>query len=686
MFFFGAAPLIGVNRGAIKFGTTIYFPELFRLSTHITNGIRDAMAVSIFSYAGQSNIVGLRSLLEYIPSFGLGASIPFVQNGNVTPLGPLLIKDPEGTAGYREGFVPEGYASLGYGVEVFLSHIFDSPADRVVALKTARGGTSLQVNWNPETRGSSWKQLVGNTEVARREAELLDDDVSVGPLIWWHGETDSSQPEFAASYARNLPRFIADYREMVGDPSARVVIVLTVTGGGGEKRRQVQEAQREVAEKDPDVLLYDPSHLARYSDNLHFARDYSVQAAADIADLMVANGWAATDNRWGSGGSDSVAGDAAGQFLWGLAGDDTLLGGGGDDTLAGDLGADFLDGGAGAGDTAVYDAATTGVNVDLARGTGLGGIAAGDLLIRVENLQGGAYADTLTGDGAANRLEGGGGADRLGGGGGGDTLLGGSEDDTLEGGPGADVLVGGLGDDSLRGGPDADRLLGRSGNDTLEGGPGADNLAGGSGNDTYLVGEGDRIIEGVAASGGVDRVLAAADWTLASGLEDLRLAGPGALSGVGNATANYLAGNGAANSLRGLDGADTLHGGAGNDTLSGGAGADALVGGRGADTFVFFLARHSTPDAPDVVQGFDGPGARAGDRIDLSQIDADATRPGNQAFLFDSTGQGSIYLTEQGDDTLVRGNTDPAAGFEMALLIRDGATRATDYTHDDFIL
>lgn len=645
------------------------------------------MAVSIFSYAGQSNIVGLRSLLDYIPSFGLDRTIPFVQNGTVTDLGPLLVEDPEGTAGYRgEGFVPQGYASFGYGVEVFLSHIFRSPTDAVVALKTARGGTSLPVNWNPDTPGSSWKQLVRNTEVARREAALLDDDVSIGPLIWWHGETDSTQPQYAASYAENLPRFIADYRDMVGDPSARVVIVLTVTGGGGEKRRQVQEAQREVAREDPNVLLYDPSHLARYPDNLHFARDYSVEAAADIADLLVAKGWARTDNRWGTGGSDRITGDGAGQFLWGLAGDDTLLGMGGDDTLAGDLGGDFLDGGAGAGDTAVYDAATTGVNVDLATGTGRGGIAEGDRLIRIENLQGGGYADTLTGDGAANRLEGGGGDDVLSGGSGDDTLLGGSGNDVLEGGPGADVLDGGPRNDSLTGGPGADRLLGRDGDDTLEGGPGADSLAGGSGNDTYLAGAGDRIVEATAASGGLDRVLASVDWTLAPGLENLRLTGSAALSGVGNATANYLAGNGAANLLRGLDGADTLDGGAGNDTLSGGAGADVLSGGPGADTFVFFFARHSTLDAPDVIRGFDGAGARGGDRIDLSGIDADTTHPGNQAFQFGSTAQGSIYLTEMGADTLVRGNLDPAAGFEMAILIRDGATRAMDYAADDFIL
>lgn len=562
------------------------------------------MVANIFSYAGQSNIVGLRSLLDYIPSFGLDRVIPFVQDGRVSELGPVLIRDPEGTRGYRdEGFVPEGQASLGYGVEVFLSRIFDSAAEEVVALKTARGGTSLEVNWNPVTRGSSWKQFDRDMAIARAEAEARGSGVATGPLIWWHGETDSTVPAYAAGYADNLAGFVARYREMVGDPAARVVIVLAVTGGGGEKRRQVQDAQRKLAAEDPDVLLYDPSHLARHPDNLHFARDYSIEAAADIADLLVAAGWARTANHWGTGRADTVTGDAAGQFLWGLAGDDTLLGLGGNDTLAGDLGADLIDGGAGV-DTAVYDAATTGVAVDLAAGRGRGGIAEGDRLIRVENLQGGAYADRLTGDDGANRLEGGGGADTLAGGRGDDALLGGEGDDALGGGPGSDLLVGGTGDDGLTGGPGSDRLLGHAGDDLLAGGPGADTLAGGSG----------------------------------------------------------------------------------DDTLAGGAGADLLTGGPGADVFVFDRPGQSTPAAPDVLRGFDGPGAPLGDRVDLSGIDADLTRPGDQAFAFGSTRVGSLYLSDLGADTLVRGNIDPAAGFEVAILIRDGATRASDYVPEDFIL
>ena len=627
------------------------------------------MSAKIFSYAGQSNIVGRWSPLDFIPSFGLGRAIPLVREGAVSDLGPLLRPDPDGTRGNREeGFVPEGMASFGYSVEILLSRIFDSPEEQVVALKTARGGTSLPIHWNPKTPGSTWREFTLGMEVAQAEARARSDEVSVGPLIWWHGETDSSVPQYAAAYARNLRNFVAEYRDLVGDPQARIVIVLTVTGGGGEKRRQMQDAQRQLAAEDPDILLYDPSHLARYpGDNVHFGRDYGIEAATDIAEMLIEAGWESTANRWGSAGANAVRGDAAGQFLWGLAGDDTLRGEGGDDTLAGDLGEDLIDGGAGT-DTAVYDAATAGIAVDLAAGRGWGGIAEGDRLTRVENLQGGAYADTLTGNDGANRLEGG------------------ADDDLLAGGSGADTLLGGDGSDTLSGRAGTDSLVGGEGDDTLAGGPGADQLKGGAGDDTYRVGTGDRIVEPRGAAGGTDTVESPVDWALTAGLETLILTGTKLVSGKGNAAANLLIGNANANALRGLKGADRLEGGAGNDTLSGGGAADTLIGGAGADVFLFERISQSTPDAPDLLLGFGRVGRAGGDRVDLSGIDADATRPGNQAFAFGATAVGSLHLFDLGADTLVRGNVDPESGFEFAIVIRDGAARASDYGPGDFIL
>ena len=86
----------------------------------------------------------------------------------------------------------------------------------------------------------------------------------------------------------------------------------------------------------------------------------------------------------------------------------TIIGNAGNNILAGLGGADILDGGAGI-DTASYAASNAGVSVSLMTGVGSGGDAQGDTLIRIENLTGSAFNDTLEGDGGNNVLVGGGG-------------------------------------------------------------------------------------------------------------------------------------------------------------------------------------------------------------------------------------------------------------------------------------
>ncbi|MDD5274127.1 MAG: calcium-binding protein, partial [Methylovulum sp.] len=153
----------------------------------------------------------------------------------------------------------------------------------------------------------------------------------------------------------------------------------------------------------------------------------------------------------GTAGNDVLFGDAivknSDDTLYGLAGDDTLFGLGGNDTLNGGDGNDSLNGGVGNDvlfggggvDIAQYYTATAGVTVNLtltvAQNTGGAGI---DTLNAIENIGGGSFNDTLTGDAGNNVLIGNAGND---------TLNGGDGDDNLSGGAGNDVLLGGGGVD-----------------------------------------------------------------------------------------------------------------------------------------------------------------------------------------------------------------------------------------------
>ena len=207
-------------------------------------------------------------------------------------------------------------------------------------------------------------------------------------------------------------------------------------------------------------------------------------------------------------------------------------------------------------------------------------------------LVGSSFRDILVGNSAGNHLDGGDGRD---------IIFGREGNDTLDGGNGVDALTGGKGNDVLHGGNGDDQIWGNAGNDTLHGGVGADTLAGGAGKDT-------------------------ADYNNSASAVTVNLAA-GTGHG-GDAEGDIL------KSIENVTGSkfnDTLTGNAAGNTLTGGAGADTLSGGAGADTFVFKSIQDTPMGGGDRILDFS---SVQGDRIDLSQIDANTHMAGNQAFTF----------------------------------------------------
>lgn len=193
-----------------------------------------------------------------------------------------------------------------------------------------------------------------------------------------------------------------------------------------------------------------------------------------------------------------------------------------------------------------------------------------------------------------------------------ENAIGGSGNDTIMGNSVANVLKGLDGNDILAAG---------AGNDTLDGGAGSDEMLGGIGDDLFFVeSSGDIVTED--ADAGIDSVSSAIDYVLTANVENLTLTGT-AVQGTGNELDNRISGNALGN---------RLDGGAGNDRLIGGDGVDFLTGGAGDDVFVAEInagkvASKNGPLSLDVVLDF-----KAGDKIDLSGIDANAGAEGKQAF------------------------------------------------------
>ncbi|WP_319005698.1 calcium-binding protein [Pararhizobium sp. BT-229] len=293
-----------------------------------------------------------------------------------------------------------------------------------------------------------------------------------------------------------------------------------------------------------------------------------------------------------------------------------------------------------------------------------------------ETWAGGNFADTIAG---------GSGADTFSGLGGDDIIKGGAGDDVLNGGAGADRLSGGAGNDfiyvnlqsdevieaagegatdrvaasssyalsktahveflrttsnggsaaiNLTGNALSQEITGNAGQNILhDGGKGAaDVMKGLGGDDTYRVfNSGDVIVEG-AAQGSADRVMAAVDYRLGTGVR------------VELLTTNGSTGTSAID-LTGNEIGQQIIGNAGDNRLEGRGGNDSLRGFAGSDTFVF----NTAPGAGnvDTIVDFDA----VDDRFLLSDVIFTVLAPGPlaaTAFRANTTG-----LAQDADDRII---------------------------------
>ncbi|WP_424932553.1 Calx-beta domain-containing protein [Amaricoccus macauensis] len=165
------------------------------------------------------------------------------------------------------------------------------------------------------------------------------------------------------------------------------------------------------------------------------------------------------------------------------------------------------------------------------------------------------------------------------------SITGSTEDDSLSGTKGSDAIFGDDGND---------RITGLAGDDALAGGNGKDEILGGDGNDEIL---GDKGKDTLKGNNGNDKIF----------------------GGKSN------------DKISGGKGKDTIKGGAGDDKIEGGQGRDKLQGDDGSDIFIFKSAEEAgNKDNRDLITDF----KRGKDIVDLSKIDANERKSGDQKFDF----------------------------------------------------
>lgn len=286
--------------------------------------------------------------------------------------------------------------------------------------------------------------------------------------------------------------------------------------------------------------------------------------------------------------------------------------------------------------------------------------------------------DVLIGTSAGDLVFGYAGTDFIVTGAGADIIRAGAGDDFVNGEAGRDMLFGEGGDDDLFGGDDDDmldggigddRLFGQNGNDLLEAGAGDDSVFGGNGNDMIVasLNDGNDTYYGgdISEDTGTDTL----DMGFLTVDVDVDLG-----TGVG--------GRGSAVSSQ--SGTDTLWGvenvvtGSGDDTITMTNAVNVVDGGQGEDVFVFGSAAAAHGDT---IRGFE-----AGDKIDLSGIDANSAVAGNDTFTLESgqstTAPGQIVVThetrEDGEYTVISGDIAGTNAPEFRISIAGNHTLTGD--------
>lgn len=282
----------------------------------------------------------------------------------------------------------------------------------------------------------------------------------------------------------------------------------------------------------------------------------------------------------------NATGNALNNILTGNGANNLLNAGDGDDMLIGGGGGDALDGGAGI-DTASYQTATSGVQINTSNTSLNAGDAAGDSYSSIEVFVGSAYSDIISVDIASVKVWAGDGDDVLSTSAANAIIHGDGGADTLNGSAFADALFGDAGNDDLRG---------MAGDDVLEGGLGDDLLAGGSGNDRFIFAPGsgsDTISDFQVHGGGAD-----GDLIVVRSNPTLTFAGLMSAAGQVGDDVVIMLGDGDQVTLQdtllaSLTESDfllldntTIYGSIGNDVIDGTAGADVMSGDRGDDSYL----------------------------------------------------------------------------------------------------
>ena len=226
--------------------------------------------MDVYILAGQSNAQGhgnisqsplaFRTLDRSSVSFYRAVNSDGINNGNGTPaFGDWAPMQLGITAPSSDAFGPE------FGiVDGLLAHAVYT--NNFAFIKYAVGGSSLKNHWHP-----SVGVLAQNLVDVFNDAKSKKPEINLRGIIWFQGESDYAMDRLEA-YANNMRELIAFWRNAFNTPQLPFVIIGTHVPDNNTGNTLMDEAKRDVAERDSKVG-YVPVEWFTYVDAVHFDGD-----------------------------------------------------------------------------------------------------------------------------------------------------------------------------------------------------------------------------------------------------------------------------------------------------------------------------------------------------------------------------------------------------------------------------
>lgn len=189
--------------------------------------------------------------------------------------------------GYTAGLKQQSATTFGpeIGISQALSKVF--PDQPFILLKYAVGGASL-LDWAPNYSKEK-AEITGNARFGNLYEKFFRQIDSVMALyeplpialLWMQGERDARIPEAGKDYAKNMEALISAFRKRIGHQ--QLPFIMGVVNPPSERYQAastVQQAQREIAQKLPEVYAFETEGLEKWKDNLH----YNSQGQLDLGE------------------------------------------------------------------------------------------------------------------------------------------------------------------------------------------------------------------------------------------------------------------------------------------------------------------------------------------------------------------------------------------------------------------